>query len=252
MTPEQLALAGGAAFAAGAVNALAGGGTLIAFPALAALGVGPLSANVTCTVALCPGYLGGTFAQRADLAGQAARLRRLLPAALAGGLVGALLLVYTGERVFRELVPWLLLLASALLASQNRVRAWLLRHAEDGAQPERGGWASVAIFVGSIYGGYFGAGLGVVILAVLGLAFHDSLTRLNATKQSVSLVTNVAAALFLVFSEHVVWSAVGVMAAAALLGGSVGGRLAGRIRPERLRAIVVAIGVIVAGVYFLR
>jgi uncharacterized membrane protein YfcA len=253
LNPEQLALAGLAAFAAGAVNALAGGGTLITFPALAALGLSALSANVTSTIALCPGYLGGSFAQRADLAGQGSRLRRLLPAGVAGGLVGALLLVHTGEKLFREVVPWLLLLASALLASQNRIRAWLLRHAtEDGAHPENGRWVALAIFAGSIYGGYFGAGLGVVILAVLGLAFHDSLTRLNASKQMVSLVTNVAAALFLVFSEQVVWSAVATMAVAALLGGSAGGRLAGRIRPELLRAIVVAIGVVVAIVYFVR
>lgn len=253
MTAEQLALAGGAAFAAGAVNALAGGGTLITFPALAAIGLPAVAANVTSTIALCPGYLGGSYAQRADLVGQSARLRWVLPAAVAGGLLGAFLLVQTGERLFRELVPWLLLLASALLAAQNRIRAWLLDHlGEDGVQPERGGFAALAIFVGSIYGGYFGAGLGVVILAVLGLAFADSLTRLNASKQMVSLVTNTAAALFLAFSEHVVWSAVGVMAVAALLGGSVGGHLASRIRPERLRAIVVAIGVIVAGVYFVR
>jgi uncharacterized protein len=253
LSPEQLALAGLAAFAAGAVNALAGGGTLITFPALAAIGLPAVAANVTSTIALCPGYLGGSYAQRADLAGQSARLRWVLPAAVAGGLLGAFLLVQTGERLFRELVPWLLLLASGLLALQNRIRAWLLGQlGEDGAHPERGGFAAIAIFVGSIYGGYFGAGLGVVILAVLGLAFTDSLTRLNASKQMVSLVTNGAAALFLAFSEHVVWSAVGVMAVAALLGGSVGGRLASRIRPESLRAIVVAIGVIVAGVYLVR
>jgi uncharacterized protein len=248
---EQLALAGLAAFAAGAVNALAGGGTLITFPALAALGLPALAANVTSTIALCPGYLGGSFAQRADLAGQRPRLRWVLPAGVVGGLLGAWLLVQTGERLFRELVPWLLLLASALLASQNRIRAWLLGHSGD-ERPESGAWAALAIGAGSVYGGYFGAGLGVVILAVLGLAFHDSLTRLNATKQMVSLVTNVAAALFLAFSEQVVWSAVAVMAVAALLGGSVGGRLAQRIRPESLRALVVAIGVIVAGVYFVR
>jgi uncharacterized membrane protein YfcA len=252
LTVEQLALAGLAAFAAGAVNALAGGGTLITFPALAAIGLPAVSANVTSTIALCPGYLGGSFAQRADLRGQESRLRWVLPAGVAGGIVGAFLLLNTGERLFRELVPWLLLLASALLASQNRIRVWLLGHAGPDARAENGAWAALAIGAGSIYGGYFGAGLGVVILAVLGLAFHDTLTRLNATKQTVSLVTNTAAAFFLLFSEHVVWSAVAVMAVAALLGGSVGGRLAGRVRPELLRALVVTIGVVVAGVYFVR
>lgn len=251
MTLEQLALAGLAALAAGAVNALAGGGTLITFPALTAIGLPAVAANVTSTIALCPGYLGGSYAQRGDLRGQEHRLRWVLPAGIVGGLVGAYLLIATGEKLFRELVPWLLLLASGLLASQNRIRAWLLRHGGD-ATPESDVRAALPLAAGCVYGGYFGAGLGVVILAVLGLAYHDSLTRLNALKQMVSLATNTAAALFLVFSDQVVWSAVGVMAVAALAGGSLGGRLAGRIRPERLRAIVVAIGVIVAGIYFVR
>jgi uncharacterized membrane protein YfcA len=252
LTFEQLALAGVAALAAGAVNALAGGGTLITFPALTAIGLPAISANVTSTIALCPGYLGGSYAQRADLRGQERRLRWVLPAGVFGGVVGAFLLLSTGERLFRELVPWLLLLASALLAAQNRIRAWLLRQSGAEGTPESDTRAALPLGVGCIYGGYFGAGLGVVILAVLGLAYHDSLTRLNALKQMVSLATNTAAALFLLFSDQVVWSAVAVMAVAALAGGSLGGRLAGRIRPERLRAVVVSIGVIVAAIYFVR
>ena len=121
----DLGLAGLAAVAAGAVNALAGGGTLITFPTLTALGLPAVAANVTNTIAMAPGHLGATLAQKRDLAGQRARVRRLVPAALLGGLVGGLLLLFTSERVFRQLVPFLILLASALLAVQEPVRAWL-------------------------------------------------------------------------------------------------------------------------------
>ena len=121
----DLGVAGLAAVAAGAVNALAGGGTLITFPTLIALGLPSVAANVTNTIALAPGHLGATLAQKKDLAGQRARVTRLVPAAILGGLVGGLLLLFTSERVFRQLVPFLILLASALLAVQEPVRAWL-------------------------------------------------------------------------------------------------------------------------------
>lgn len=250
MTVEQLVVSGLAALAGGAVNALAGGGTLITFPVLTAIGVPAVSANVTNTIALCPGYLGGSFAQRADLRGQEQRLRWLIPASLIGGLAGGFLLLNTGERLFRELVPWLILSASALLAAQDRLRALLLRRSGTGATSDGNARAALPIGLGSVYGGYFGAGLGVITLAVLGLTLHDSLTRLNALKQMASLATNTAAAVFFLFSDQVVWSAVAVMAVGSLAGGSLGGRLASRIRPGRLRSLVVAVGVIVAAIYF--
>lgn len=250
MTVEQLVVSGLAALAGGAVNALAGGGTLITFPVLTAIGVPAVAANVTNTVALCPGYLGGSFAQRADLRGQEQRLRWLIPASLIGGLAGGFLLLNTGERLFRELVPWLILSASALLAAQDRLRALLLRRNGTGATSDGNARAALPIGLSSVYGGYFGAGLGVITLAVLGLTLHDSLTRLNALKQMASLATNTAAAVFFLFSDQVVWSAVAVMAVGSLAGGSLGGRLASRIRPGRLRSLVVAVGVIVAAIYF--
>ena len=242
-----------AAGAAGAVNALAGGGTLISFPALTAVGVPAVAANVTNTVALCPGYFGATLAQAKDLRGQKRRLWLLLPAGVLGGVAGGLLLLHTGERTFRALVPFLILLASGLLAVQEPVRAWLTRRlagqSADGAH-ER--WAAVPVGLAAVYGGYFGAGLSVIVLAALGLLLDDSLTRLNALKQAVALATNVAAAVFFVFSGQVVWPAAAVMAAGALLGGAAGGRLAGRIRPSTLRWVVVAIGLVVSGIYFAR
>lgn len=242
-----------AAVAAGAVNALAGGGTLITFPMLTAVGVPAVAANVTNTVALCPGYFGGTLAQWNDLRGQKRRLWLILPAAALGGVIGGLLLLQTGEKLFKELVPFLILLASVLLAIQDPVRAWMTRRMAEG---DRGGslesvtWLPVGL--ASIYGGYFGAGLSVIVLSALGLTLEDNLTRLNALKQAVAFAVNVAAAVFFIFSGKVVWAAALVMALGALIGGVLGGRLAGRIKPSTLRWVVIAIGVVVAVIYFVR
>jgi uncharacterized protein len=245
-------LAGLAAVAAGAVNALAGGGTLITFPMLTFLGVPAVAANITNTVALCPGYFGGTLAQWNDLRGQAKRLWLIVPASIVGGVLGGLLLLQTGERLFRALVPYLILLASVLLAIQDPVRAWLTRRMKkgQGGGLEKLTWLPVGL--ASIYGGYFGAGLSVIVLSALGLTLEDSLTRLNALKQAVAFAVNVAAAIFFLFSGQVVWSAALVMAVGALLGGVLGGRLAGRIKPSSLRWTVVTIGVIIAIIYFVR
>ena len=249
----DLVLATLAALAGGAVNALAGGGTLVTFPTLVALGVPPVAANVTNTVALTPGYLGGTYGQRGDLRGQGGRLRLLVPASIAGGLVGGVLLLLTGEELFRQLVPFLILGATGLLAAQERVRALVARRLAErsGADPSEA-WAAAPAFAASVYGGYFGAGLGVILLAVLGLALEDSLTRINALKQALSFCVNVTAACYFLFSGRVVWEIAAVMALGAVAGGSLGGRLAGRMRPERLRRLVVAIGLVVGLVYLVR
>jgi hypothetical protein len=246
-------LVGLAAVGAGLVNALAGGGTLITFPTLIAVGIPPIAANVTNTVALCPGYFGATLAQRKDLQGQRRRMWILLPVAALGGVIGGLLLLNTGERVFRQLVPFLILLASGLLAIQDPVRAFLLRRAgQNGGRTIPEGWAALPVGLAAIYGGYFGAGLSVIILAALGLLLDDTLTRLNALKQSVSLSVNVAAAILFAFSGRVVWAAVLVMALGALIGGVLGGRLAGRIKPSVLRWLVVGIGFVIGIVYLVR
>jgi hypothetical protein len=248
---SELALAGLAAIAAGMVNALAGGGTLISFPALVALGIPEVVANITNTVALCPGYLGGALAQKKDLAGQKKRLLLLVPVGIIGGLVGGILLLYVSEQVFHILVPFLILLAAILLAVQDRIRDWIRRQTgHDGT--DRKGCRNAALPVGlaAIYGGYFGPGLSVIYLAVLGLFLDDTLTRLNALKQCLSLATNVAAAVFFLFSGLIIWPLAVVMAAGALLGGAIGGHIAGRINPGRLKWIIVAIGTVV-GLYYL-
>ncbi len=250
MSGLEFVIIGIAAFAGGAVNALAGGGTLITFPTLTALGIPAVAANVTNTVALCPGYLGGTFAQVNDLPSTRGRLALLAVVSVVGGILGGLLLLETGEKTFRSLVPFLILLASALLAVQGAVRTWILRRIGHGG-PGNEHLTVEAITVGlaAIYGGYFGAGLGVIVLAALGLVINDTLTRINAIKQLISFFTNIAAALFFVFSGKVVWTAALVMAVGALVGGSIGGHLAGRVSAVWLRWIVVTAGVIISILY---
>ncbi len=239
-----------AAIVAGLINALAGGGTLITFPVLMAVGLPAVSANVTNTVALCPGYLGGTLAQSKDLKDQKKRLWVVLPAGILGGLVGGILLLQAGEKLFTQLVPFLILLASTLLAIQNPVRAWLTRHQEERkAKAAFESWTFLPIFLAAIYGGYFGAGLSVIVLAVLGLILNDNLTRLNALKQGIAFATNIAAALFFVFSGQVNWVVALVMAVGALVGGALGGKLASKVKPAILRWIVVTIGFTVGFIY---
>lgn len=247
MTPADLVLAGLAAFAAGGVNALAGGGTLLSFPMLLALGVPPVSANVTNTVSLSPGYFGGTLAQRDDLRGQRRRLYVLMPVAAVGGLIGGALLLHTPDRVFEVLVPILILGAVVVLALGDQVKrrvANRISHAHGAAEELLR--PAIGVFVASIYGGYFGGGLGIIVLAVLGVVLVDTMTRLNALKQCTSLVVNACAALFFLTSGHVVWSAAAVMCVAALAGGFSGGRIAHRVSAATLQRIVLAIGVLVA------
>jgi hypothetical protein len=248
----ELLLIGLGAVAAGLVNALAGGGTLISFPILTALGISPVAANITNTVALCPGYLGATLAQRELLADQKHRLLWYLPAALLGGLAGALLLLVSGERLFSAATPWLILLASLLLAIGEPVKKWLARNQEEQSSSRREALVSLPVAFASIYGGYFGAGLSVIILAVLGSSLHGSLTRLNALKQAIAFAANIAAAIVFIFSGQVVWLVAVVMAICALLGGAVGGKLAGRLNPVVLRWVVVIIGLAVSIYYFLK
>lgn len=244
---------GFAGIGAGFVNAIAGGGTLISFPALTAVGLPPVVANITNAVALCPGFLGAIFAQRRDLEGQERRLWIVLPVSALGGVIGGLLLLAGGDRIFRAVIPFLILGASALLAAQDRIRAWLVTrtwHRTSGRRSE----ARLALLVGigSVYGGYFGAGLSVIMLALLGLLLEDSLTRINALKSALGLAINVSAAIFFAFSGKVIWAAAFVMACGALAGGVAGGRLASRIKASTLRWTVVGIGSVVGLLYLFR
>lgn len=231
---------------AGGINAVAGGGTLVSFPVLIGLGVPSVNANVTNTVALCPGYFGGAYAQRAALEDQRGRARRLLPVSAVGGLVGSVLLVLTSDAVFRNLVPVLILTACALLGFQDTIKRRVFAnrtHAHHDAPPV----LMVGVFFSAIYGGYFGAGLGIMLLAVLGLLLDDQLPKLNALKTVLSFTINIVAAMFFVFSGKVEWAYVAAMAPASMVGGHLGGSMVGKLDPKVLRAIVIAFGVAVAG-----
>ncbi len=239
-------------FLAGGINALAGGGTLITFSLLTAVGLPPVSANMTNTVALCPGYFGATIAQLKDLQGQKKRLFIYLPAAVLGGIIGALLLQHTGEKSFKVLIPYLILLASLLLALGEPIRRWLARLESSRGSRKMELMAAPGVLLSAVYGGYFGAGLSVILLSVLGSLVNDSLTRLNALKQILALAINVAAAVFFVFSGKVHWWVALVMAFSSLAGGLVGGKFSGKVSPAVLRWVVVGIGLTVSIIYFIK
>jgi uncharacterized protein len=237
------AWAGLAAFAAGVINSVAGGGTLITFPTLVAIGIPTVQANVTNTVALCPGYFGGAWAQRGEMTGLQPLVRRLAVAGVAGALVGSALLLTISDSTFEFVVPFLILLACALLLAQDRLRATIERHRPHGVHTAA---LPAALFGGAVYGGFFGAGLGIMMLAVLGILVAEPMRRLNAVKSTMALVINGVAALFFVFTSKVVWEVAPIMAVTSLVGGHLGGKIASRLDPTIFRILVVAFGVVVA------
>jgi uncharacterized membrane protein YfcA len=250
VTPGSAALVVGAGFLAGGVNALAGGGTLLSYPALLAAGLPPVLANTTSSVGLLSGYAGGSLAYRRELEGQQARAVRLIAAGVVGGVVGAVLLLVVSGEAFKVVVPFLVLLASGLLAVQSRVAAWLRAR---GSAEEHPLWvAQLLIGLGAVYGSFFGAGLGVVMLAVLGVLVADDLQRLNALKGVLSLVINLVGAVVFVATGHVRWFAAVLLAAGAFAGATAGVSLARRLPAQAVRAGVVAVGLVVGIVLLVR
>jgi uncharacterized membrane protein YfcA len=253
----HLALAALAGLAGGAVNSLAGGGTLITFPALTALGIPPLQANMTNTVALIPGYFSGSVAQRAAILDQRHQVYIAFPVAALGGLVGGWLLLQTDAATFESLVPWLILAASLLLAVESRLKAAVVRLSARRGAPAAshlGNDLALAamVFLGALYGGFFGAGLGIVVLALMGLVMSETLSRINAVKQTVSLAANVTAALVFSGSGMVEWKAAVALGIGAFIGGECGGYFASSVKPELLRIVVVLLGVGISIAFFLK
>lgn len=226
------------------MNAVAGGGSLLTFPALVALGLSPLSANVTNTVAQLPGYLSIVEGYRPDLRGQGARIRALTVPAVAGALVGVALLRIGGESAFEAVVPWLIIGACVLLGLQPRLKARLQARSE-----ERTGLSVpliLAVAVGGAYSSYFGAAAGVLLLAILALGISDRLQRLNALNRYLVLVANAVAVPALILVAPVDWPSVAVLAPGTLVGGAVGARFARRLPDNVLRAAVIVLGLGVA------
>jgi uncharacterized membrane protein YfcA len=232
--------------AAGAVNAVAGGGSLISFPALVAAGLPPLQANVTNQVAVLPGYLGGSLAYRGELAGQRRRVLVLASTSAVGALVGAALLVVSSQHLFAVLAPILVLLAVALLAAQPALSRLVARWTAEGPRDHPGPGLHLANFAASVYGGYFGAGLGIMLLAILAVGLHDALQRLNALKGVLSLVVGAVAATYFAIFGPVRWEAAAVMAVASFAGGQAGVAFARRISDRALRWGLVVFGTGVA------
>ena len=249
MDAAHVALVAGAALAAGAVNAIAGGGSLLTFPALVVAGLPTVTASVTNTVALCPGYLGATWAQRRELEGQGPRLALLVPLSAVGGIAGGLLLLHTSEKLFRIVVPFLILFAAVLLSAQDPIRKRLVART---SRSNSLGWAVPPVGLAAVYGGYFGAGVGIMMMAVLELHVRDDLQRLNALKGALSLAIGVAAGIFFVVFAPIAWGAAATMAVASLLGGHFGVRIARRLSVRALRAAVIAFGLAAAAYLFMR
>ncbi len=235
----------GVGLAAGTLNTIVGSGSLITFPTLLALGYPPVVANVSNTVGLVTGSISGAIGYRRELEGQRPRLRVLGIAALTGGLAGALLLLVLPSSVFRTVVPVLILLACALVALQPR----LARRVVAGTGPVRahgGPLLFVAVFLTGIYGGYFGAAQGVMLIALLGIFLDDSLQRLNAAKNVLAALVNGVAAVTFILLADVDWAVASLLGAGAIMGGQVGATLGRRISPGWLRAVIVVVGVTVA------
>ncbi|MEX1217182.1 MAG: sulfite exporter TauE/SafE family protein [Acidimicrobiales bacterium] len=241
-----IAILATAALLAGAINAVAGGGSLITFPTLLALGFAPITANVTNTVGLVPGYLGGIAGYRRELTGQKRTIKMLLPAAFTGAVVGAAILLTTSGDIFRILVPALVLIASLLLLFQPALQSRLTKlHPESGeAVFERHDVAAIAgIFVAAVYGGYFGGVLGVIVLAMLGITMVDSLQRLNALKSVLQFLINGVAVVIFAIWGPVQWGVVAVMAPLTLVGGWLGSHFGRKLQPTYLRWIVGMYGI---------
>lgn len=248
MSPADLVIAGAAGALAGAVNAVAGGGTLITFPVLVAIGLPARAANITSSVGLLPGYVGGTVAYRPELTGQGERVRRLGGVAVLGGVAGAVVLLVTPASSFRAVVPYLILISSFLLAGQPRLAAAVQRRRVRRARSDSSGLVQAGVFVSAAYGSYFGAGLGVLLLGVLGILLVDNLQRLNALKGFLSLIVNAVGVTIYAFSGQVAWDLAVVLGLGAWLGGTVGVRIVRHLPPIMLRRAVVALGVVVGGI----
>lgn len=243
-SPLELVLLAIAGLIAGVVNAVAGGGSLLVFPALLAVGYSPLAANVTNSVAQSPGYLGIALGSRRELRGQRKRVLSTIGVAVLGGAGGALLLLVLPPGVFEAVVPALVALASLLLGLQPWLKRWIGDPQPDA--PDRKAILLPAVFVAAVYGGYFGGALGVVLVAILSLTAHDDLRRLNAVKGVLSLAIAIVTIIVFSIAAPVAWIAVVLLAPTTLVGGFLGAKLAARLPAPVLRWSVVVIGIGVA------
>lgn len=242
MTPLHALAIFVAGLVAGAINTVVGSGTLFTFPVLLAFGYAPVTANVSNTIGLVPGSLAGAIGYRHELRGQGARTVRLAAASLLGGTLGAILLLTLPAAAFKAIVPAFIVIALALILAQSRLTRTLEQRR---TRPAAGGVSAlVGVFASGVYGGYFGAAQGILLLAILGLALEEELQRINALKVVLAGLVNMVAGLLFVFAARVAWDAALLIAAGSTIGGVGGARAGRRLSPRVLRAVIVAVGIL--------
>ncbi len=242
MSIGEIAAIAAAGLAAGAINTLVGSGTLITFPVLLAFGYAPVTANVSNTIGLVPGSVSGAVGYRRELAGQRARVLRFGAMSVTGGITGAVLLLVLPSAAFKAIVPVFIALALALTALQPRLARWLLKREVD---LERRGAMLVpfAVYLTGVYGGYFGAAQGILLLGILGLALTQDLQRTNALKNVLAGLVNGVAGAYFAFAAHVEWAPAAIIACASIGGAQLGARYGRRLPPQALRAVIVLVGI---------
>ena len=240
-----------AGVAAGTINTVVGSGTLITFPTLLAFGVPPVTANVSNTIGLVPGSVSGAIGYRRELRGQRARLARLASASLVGGVAGAVLLLVLPPKAFESIVPVLILAGCVLVLLQPRISRWVASRHESREAAEHGGlWVWVLVMLTGVYGGYFGAAQGVLLMAILGIGIHqETLQRLNGTKNVLAAIVNGVAALVFIYmaifkGEDISWLAAGLIAVGSVVGGQIGATVGRRLPPLALRMVIVTVGLV--------
>ena len=242
MSLGEIVAIAGAGMAAGAINTLVGSGTLITFPVLLAFGYAPVTANVSNTIGLVLGNVSGAVGYRRELAGQRARAVRLGTTSVLGGITGAVLLLVLPASAFKAIVPVFIAMALILTLLQPRLGRWLLKREID---LERKGsvLVALAVYLTGVYGGYFGAAQGILLLAILGVALAQNLQRTNALKNVLVGLVNGVAAVYFAFAAHVDWGPAAIIAGASILGAQLGARYGRRLPPDALRAVIVVVGV---------
>jgi uncharacterized membrane protein YfcA len=234
-----------AGVAAGTINTVVGSGTLITFPTLLAFGVPPVTANVSNTIGLVPGTVTGAWGYRRELAGQRGRVVQLATASVIGGLVGAVLLLVLPEGAFEAIVPALILLGVVLVIAGPRLSAWVARRAAERGASDRlyAWWVWPAVLITGVYGGYFGAAQGVLLMAVLGIGVAEPLQRLNGVKNVLAAIVNGVAGVLFIFVADVDWLVVLLIGVGSVIGGLIGAGVGRRLPPLVLRVTIVVVGV---------
>jgi uncharacterized protein len=244
VSPLEAVLVALAGVAAGTINTVVGSGTLITFPTLLAFGVPPVTANVSNTVGLVPGSMSGVVGYRRELVGQRSRVLRLGSASLLGGIVGAVLLLVLPSSAFDAIVPVLILLGVVLVIVGPRIQRAVAARAESrGGIPDHGvWWVWPAVGLAGVYGGYFGAAQGVLLIAILGIGVADSMQRHTATKNVLALLVNAVAAVVFIAVADIDWLVAGLIALGSVIGGQLGATVGRRLSPDLLRAVIAVVG----------